>query len=122
MRRKVEKQPEYKTVDEVFSCDCGTHDHSLTATIMDDRMAILEMHDETMLNIPWYWRLGRALKIFWDAFWKKEHTIEIVLNRHEHKQFKAFFGTLLDERCYRCDPQYLVRGNYFKHNHENKDA
>ena len=101
-----------------FSCDCGTQEHGLSVTTFDDRMEILEMVDNQFLNIPIHWRLWRALKLFWEAFYNHEHKIEMVLNRKEHKRFKALTNTLMDERCHDCNPDYLEdKRKYFQHGH-----
>lgn len=107
----------FKEVDENFSCDCNTRDHSLYVMLMDDRCLVIDALDETALNTPWHWRLASAAKLFWDYFWNKEHSIEIVLNRQEHRKWKKFFENLQDDRCWNCNPDYLAKGNYFKHNH-----
>jgi hypothetical protein len=113
-----QSKPNFKEIDEWFSCDCGSDCHGLLATIMDDRMLILEMVDNSFLNIPIHWRLWRALKIFWSAFWDHEHSIEVVLSRHEHRMFKAFANTLEDWRCLKCNPDYLEgKGKWWEHGH-----
>ena len=113
-----QKDPDFKELWEVFSCDCQSRDHSLSAHLLDERMVILEMNDESILNIPVTWRLWKSLKVFWDMMWNHNHRIEIVLNQKEHKKFKAFFATLKDERCYDCNPDYLEgKGKYFEHGH-----
>lgn len=113
-----EKPLPFKEEDDWFSCDCGTQDHGLMVTLMDERMAILEMHDNTFMNIPWHWRLWRATKLFWEAYWNHTHTLEVVLNQKEHKRFKAFANTLKDERCRDCNPDYLEgKGRYYQHGH-----
>jgi hypothetical protein len=111
-------EDKFKTIDECFTCDCHGRDVCLVATICDDRMIILDMVDETLINIPWYTRLRRSLAIFWDAFWNHSHSIELILNRQEHRKFKLFVSNLQDERCWNCDPDYLVKGSgYYKHSH-----
>jgi hypothetical protein len=114
-----EKPLPFKEIDEVFTCDCGYQRCGcLVATMIDEHMAILEMVDESLLNIPVHWRLWKATKIFWQAFWHHSNRIEIVLNRKQNKQFKAFFATLKDERCHECDPDYLEgKGKYYQHGH-----
>lgn len=113
-------KPQFKEIDEVFTCDCGDQDCAhLVVTIMDDSMVVIEASEQGLLiNIPWTWRLWRSLKIFWKAFWHKEYSVEYVLNRKQHKQFKAMFSTLKDERCLLCDPDYMEgMGRYWKHGH-----
>lgn len=110
-------EDKFKEIDEHFSCDCKTTDHSILATLIDDSCLILSALDETALNTPWHWRLMSALRLFWDYFWNKEHNIEVVLNRQEHRKWKKFFENLKEERCWNCDPDYLTKGSYYKHSH-----
>lgn len=110
----------FREIDEVFTCDCnGQWCACLFVTMLDDRVVEMEMVDESLLNITWYYRLWLSLKIFWNAFWNHECRISMMLNRKQHKQFKAFFSTLEDERCYLCNPDYMEgRQRYWKHGHE----
>lgn len=106
-----------KEVDEHFSCDCHSQDHSLSVTLIDERCLIVSALDESALNTPWHWRLKWGLKIFWDYFWNKEHSIDVVLNRQEHRKWKKFHENLKDERCWNCDPDYTPKGSYYEHKH-----
>lgn len=107
----------YKEFDEHFNCDCGMRDHSVYLNLIDDSCLTITALDESALNTPWHWRFASAFKLFWDYFWNKEHTIEIVLSRQEHRKWKKFAANLKDDRCWNCDPDYFVGGEYFKHNH-----
>lgn len=95
-----------REITEVFTCDCHMAEHCLVASITDGGPAVLEMHDDSGLNTPWYWRLRPGLKLFWDYFWNKEHYVELVLNRDENSKWKKFFGNLEEGRCENCDPGY----------------
>jgi hypothetical protein len=58
-----------------------------------------------------------ALELFWDYFWKKEHSIEVVLNRQERKKWKEFFSHLKDEPCWNCTPDYMAGRKWIDHAH-----
>lgn len=108
----------FKEFDEHFKCDCGSWDHSVNLHLMDDSCLIITASDESALNTPWHWRFASAARLFWDYFWKKEHAIEVVLNRQEHRKWKKFHENLKDERCWNCEPEYFTNGrDYFKHDH-----
>lgn len=101
------RRQEVEEMDEVFSCDCGTLDHSLTATLDNGgRLLILEATDQRWFNRPWYECFCGGLKAFWEVFWNHEQHIDIVLNRQEHKKWKLFFSHLVDDRCWNCEPDF----------------
>lgn len=110
---------DFKEIDEYFSCDCQSQTCAgLLVTIMDDSMMLIEAADQDLINIPFHWLLWRSLKIFWKAFWHHEHSVEVIINRKQHKQFKAMVNTLKDERCFLCEPDYMEgKGRYWKHGH-----
>lgn len=103
------KRSQYQVdeIGEVFSCDCGTHDHSLSATLESGgHYLTLEMSDQKWFNRPWYECFWGGLQAFWEVFWHHEQSIEISLNRQEHKKWKLFFSQLVDDRCWNCDPDF----------------
>ena len=109
MGAEEKKVREVTSIDEYFSCDCGTHDHSLSVELdFGGNMAILEMSNQRWFNRPWYECFWGGLQAFWEVFWTHQQSIEIVLNRQEHGKFKKFFAQLVDQRCWNCDPEIAV--------------
>ena len=98
---------ESDSIDEVFSCDCNTHDHCLNVELSaGGHLAVFTALNQRWFNRPWYECLAGGLVAFWDVFWHHQQSVEIVLNRQEHRKFKLFFKKLADERCWNCDPYF----------------